>query len=294
MKKKKSFYPNSKRVLMIMIIICISMLAMTFASDYSMEPLRTGAGYLVTPFEKGISYVSQWIGSFGEYFSDSKALAEENEQLRQQVAALEEENTSLMLDSEELDRLEALYEIDESYSQYDKVMARVIAKEAGNWYSSFTIDKGSNDGISENMNVIADGGLVGLVTEVGPGWAQVQSIIDDGINVSGMTMADSEPCVITGSLDEMDTGRLKFSKLIDDDNRVAVGENIVTSHISDKYLEGILIGTIASIERDSSNLSCAGYLIPAVDFSSLHEVLVITTVKESELDSQEEEASDAQ
>ena len=64
----------------------------------------------------------------------------------------------------------------------------MIGKDSGNWFSTFTIDKGSNDGIKVDQNVLAGSGLVGIVTQTGPTWATVRAIIDDSSNVSGMAL----------------------------------------------------------------------------------------------------------
>lgn len=280
MKKKHNFHLKNQHIFVIFTIVCISLLAATFSSDISVQPLKDGAGYIVIPFEKGINTIGSWINDFGNNFKDVRELAEENARLHDEVEVLKEQNIQLARGQEELERLEKLYEVDEDYNQYDKILARVIAKEPGNWYSTFTINKGRDDGIQKDMNVLADGGLVGLVTETGPGWATVRTIIDDSSNVSGMTLSDSNTCIVSGSLELMDSGKLRFSQLRDDKGSVTAGENIITSHISDKYLEGILIGTISSITRDANNLTSTGYLVPAADFRNLHEVLVITTLKE--------------
>lgn len=289
MKKKVNFHLKSKHILVILSIICVSLMCTTFSADFSAEPLRDGASHIVVPFEKGVNKIGDWLSGFLENFRDVKTLAEENASLHEELEALKEENAQLAVNQTEYERLRALYEVDEEYSEYDKVLAKVIAKEPGNWYSTFTIDKGEEDGIEPDMNVIAAGGLVGLVTETGSGWATVQTIVDDGNNISGMTLADSNTCIVTGSLELLDSGRMKFSQMIDDTGSVAVGENIITSHISDKYLEGILIGTISSIERDSNNLTCTGYLVPAVDFGHLQEVFVITKLKEQKEEDTDEE-----
>ena len=129
------------------------------------------------------------------------------------------------------------------------------------------------------MNVLAGSGLVGIVTEVGPTWAKVRSIIDDSTNVSGMVLSTSDTCIISGDLSLMSTGQIAFDQMENNDHVVAVGDQIVTSYISDKYLQGILIGSISEINVDSNNLTRSGYITPAVDFRNIQEVLVITTTK---------------
>ena len=130
------------------------------------------------------------------------------------------------------------------------------------------------------MNVIADGGLVGLVTEVGPDWATVKSIIDDSSNVSAMTVSTNDTCIVSGDLRLMEQGKLAFSQM-KSENAVTVGEKIVTSEISDKYLKGILIGYVSDVNEDSNHLTSTGYLIPVVDFEHISDVLVIKQLKQT-------------
>ena len=84
----------------------------------------------------------------------------------------------------------------------------------------------------------------------------------------------------------MENGRIRFEKLANNDNKIKVGEQVVTSHVSDRFLQGLFVGYVSDVKVDSNNLTRSGYITPAVDFSKLHEVLVITTTK-SELIKQE-------
>lgn len=159
--------------------------------------------------------------------------------------------------------------------------ARIIGWDGGNWFHSFTINKGSDDGLEVDMNVMAGGGLVGRIVSVGSNWAKVISIIDDNSNVSGMVLSTSDNLIVSGDLELMSQGMIRFGQLVDSDNEVAEGDKIVTSNISDKYLPGILIGYISTMEMDSNNLTKSGRVTPAVDFAHLEEVLVILEKKQS-------------
>ena len=193
---------------------------------------------------------------------------------------LTEENSQLIQDKEELDRLRELYDLDRQYDDYEKVGARIIAKESGNWFNLFTIDKGSRDGIEVDMNVISGGGLVGIVTEVGSSWSTVRSIIDDNSNVSAMVSTTSDQCMVAGDLRLLDEGALNLLSLTDTENKVHVGDKVVTSYISEKFLPGILIGYIDELSNDANNLTKSGYITPVVDFRHLQEVLVVLETKE--------------
>ena len=178
-----------------------------------------------------------------------------------------------------LERLRELYKLDENYSDYKKVGAHVISNNGSNWFSDFTIDKGKKDGIKKNCNVLAGSGLVGIVTEVGPHYARVRSIIDDESNISAMLLSTSDTCVVRGDLKQMENGRIRFEKLANNDNKIEVGEQVVTSHVSDRFLQGLFVGYVSEVKVDSNNLTRSGYITPAVDFTKLQEVLVITTTK---------------
>lgn len=214
-------------------------------------------------------------------FQTLKQVQKENETLQAQVDELLIENNNLQEDKYELERLQELYKLDQNYAEYEKVAAHVIGKDSGNWFSTFTIDKGSKDGIEVDMNVIAGNGLVGIVTQVGPTWATVRSIIDDSSNVSGMVLSTSDKCIIRGDLSLINSGRIRFEQMENNDNVVEIGEQIVTSYISDKYLQGILIGYVSEVSIDSNNLTRSGYITPVVDFKNLQEVLVITKTKDA-------------
>ena len=132
------------------------------------------------------------------------------------------------------------------------------------------------------MNVMAGSGLVGIITDVGPNYAKVKAIISDTSSVSGMVLTTSDNIIVNGSLQKMtDSMSIEFNGLNDRENKVQVGDPVVTSYVSYDYQQGILIGYIQDIEVDSSNMTKNATLIPAVDFERLDEVLIITELKEA-------------
>ena len=270
---------KGKTGLIILTIICILLIGISVVGSQMMTPVTGITGYVITPIQKGMNSLGSFLSGFSTNMTDAAALREENARLKAQVDTLTEENSKLVLNKEELDRLQDLLSLKEQYSDYDTVGARVISKGAGNWFSSFTIDKGSNDGISVDCNVMAGAGLCGIVTAVGPNWARVRAIIDDNSNVSAMISTTSDTCIIAGNLQLIDQGTLSLVKLTDDNNHVHVGDKVVTSSISEKFLPGILIGYISELNNDSNNLTKSGTVNPAVDFKHLQEVLVIRTKK---------------
>lgn len=271
----------SKYLLFILTVLCTVMMLVTFGTDVFNRPLNVVVGYVIVPFQQGIEKVGGWLSNRSEELVQIRTLLDENAQLKEELAALIEENTLLQQDKYELNKLRELFELDGQYAEYNKVGARIIGRDSGNWYSSFLIDKGEDDGLAVDMNVIAQGGLVGRITSIGPGWARVTSIISDNVHVSAMTLSTEDNMTVTGDLKLMAEGAITFSQLVDGQDSVREGDKVVTSNISDKYLPNILIGYISSISKDANNLTKSGEIVPAVDFEHLGEVLIITDRKQT-------------
>lgn len=278
MKKIPKISFSAKQWLTFITILCVVLMGVSLFTDQIAKPVRNVVSVAVIPIQKGINDIGAYVYSKYKLIRDFSKINEENQRLKEEIAKLTEENSQLSLGKFELERLRKLYDLDDQYANYNKTAARVIAKEAGNWYSSFTIDKGSRDGIEVDMNVIADGGLVGIVTDVGENYSIVRSIISDSNNVSGMLINTGATCTVEGSLSLMDSGYI-YVKYFKQDTEVSDGDKVVTSNISSKYVEGILIGYVKDVKTDPNSLTKSGYLIPVVDFEHLQEVLIILDKK---------------
>jgi len=272
----------SKYLLTIMSIICIMLLFFSYSTGFTGGPLNIVSNYIFIPMQKGIDYIGGAIAISSADTKTKEELVAENEALQAEVDSLNAKLSNTQYKLKELETLQDLYNLDKTYSDYETTGARIIASSTSNWFNTFTIDKGSRDGIKVNMNVIADEGLVGIVTSVGENFSIVRCIIDDTSNVSGTISSSSDNCIISGSLKNMTENRqILFSNLDDSEDIVAIGDVVVTSNISDKYLPGIMIGYVASVETDTNELTKSGTITPVVDFKHLSDVLVILQLKET-------------
>lgn len=280
-KRKPQFTLPTKYILLGMTVLCVTVMFLSFTFKLSGGPLNAVAGYVFVPMQKGINAVGGWMSEKADNLKNLNDVMQKNEELQAQVDELTAELNTIKLEQYDLDNYRALLELDDKYPSYKKVAANVIGKDSGNWFNTFIIDKGSKDGIEKDMNVIAGSGLVGIVTDVAPNYAKVKSIIDDTSSVSGMDLATSDNCIIRGNLQMMNENQeIELSDLKDTDDQVQAGDQIVTSYISDKYLQGILIGYIKDVSVDSNNLTKSGTITPVVDFEHIQEVLVILDKKE--------------
>ncbi len=278
MKKKVSSFMTSKYILIVLTAVCLIFISTSFFTDRLVAPLRSAISMVVVPLQKGMNNLGLWTYDKYTTLQEISVVLDENKKLKSKVDDLTEENNQLRQDTYELSRLRELYQLDEKYTGYTKVGARIIEVTADNWSKAFKVDKGSDDGIKKDMNVIAGGGLVGIVTEVGKNYSIIKTIIEDNNSVSGMLIDTNETCIVEGDIEQSDSGLVKLTHF-KSDMTVRDGDKIVTSNISDKYLQGILIGYAKDVTPDSNNLTQSGYLVPAVDFNNLQEVLIITEMK---------------
>ena len=280
MRRRTRFSLEPKYILAICSVLCIILIFISVRYEDKVQPVKNAVTGVFTPMQKGINTVGKWITDKVELLSNIKDLQQENKQLKEQLAETTYQNRILQQEGYELDTLRDLYELDKRYPSYPKVAATIISKDTNNWYNRFIIDKGSDDGLEVGMNVLAGNGLVGIITEVAHNNATVRSIIDDASNVSGMFLKTNDQCNVKGNLELIDNGLIEV-QAIDKDAKIEEGYEIVTSTISPKYLPGILIGYVSDVTLDSNNMTKSGYLTPAVDFTNLTTVLVITELKET-------------
>lgn len=279
-RNRKKIELSPKIIYFFIVICCIALVIVSYIFADRLKPIKLAFGNFFTPMQKGIDAVGSKITEKIQMFSDINDLIDDNEKLKEELEKVKSENQMLTQEKYELNWYRDLYELDMRYLDYKKVAARVISRDLNNYKSEFIIDKGTEDGIMVDMNVMSGNGLVGIITEVGKNWAKVRCIIDDESAVSGMFLTTSDKCIVKGNMELLDDGFINV-EMININAEIYDNYEIVTSYISDKYLPGILIGYVSNITTDPSIMSKNAYLSPAVDFDHIDAVLVITTLREA-------------
>ena len=279
MKYRRRLEFSPKILLIILTVICGLLLTVSVLFKNVTRPFTNIVAVVIVPMQNGINTIGGWAGDHLGDFRSMKELKKENEELAEQVKQLTEANQRLSVNAEEAAELAQLVSLDEVYKDFKKIGARVISKGNGNWYETFVINKGTKDGVKTDMNVLAGTGLVGIVTEVGLNYAKVRSIMDDDAKVSACSAQTLDNCVVKGNSEMMQENGMIEVKYISKDAAMSNGEKLVTSHISSRYLPGLLIGTVSDITMDSTNLTKSGRVTPVVDFTHLRDVLVIMDLK---------------
>lgn len=267
-----------KYIYLFMAFICFILLFFSVIFESRFSPLKAVTSAIITPMQSGVNEVGSSIYNQVSNQKEKNALIAENKKLSEQLAEYSAQIKVYEQENYELKRLQELLNLKEQYTDYNTIGARVIATDSTNWFYSFVIDKGTDDGVKVGCNILAGNGLAGIVTEVGSNYAKVRSIIDDNSNVSANISGTETLCTVSGDLSLMKEGYINVG-YINKADMIEEGAELVTSHVSDKFLPGLLIGYITDVQMDANNLTKSAKCIPVVDFNNLQEVLVVLDLK---------------
>lgn len=261
-----------KWIFTLIIIACITAAILT-VNRTKPSIIEDTFGVVIIPVQSLNTNVSGWFKDKISVFTNFKDIENENASLKKEIESKAELENRVKLLEAENQKLNNLLDTDSKYSDYPKITAKIIAKDPGNWYDTFIIDRGSQDGLKKNMVVLASGGLVGRIKECGPFYSKVVSLIDDSDAVSSKSLRTDDIGFIRGDLTKKNLCRMEY---IDNDAEIIEGDEIVTSHLSEIYPPGITIGYVKEITSDTNTLTKVAIIEPTVDFKHLENVLVIT------------------
>jgi len=275
----KIILQNLKKFIIVLVVL---ILIITIGITSSMRDEMTGTenffGTVISYMEKITYNIGQTVSNAFKSVQNITKINEENEMLKENLYKLREENRILKNIVNTSDILEAEYKLRTSLT-YDYVIGQVIAKDDSNWFSRFTIDKGSKDGVSKNDIVIqavdtdegvVQVGLVGVISEVGHNWAKVTTIIDENCKVSFRNVENNENGIISGNVDGSVTGFF-----LDNKAEAKVGDELFTSGIGDIYLKDIFIGEISDIVDTTDASSKKIYVDPVIEFTNIYKGFVL-------------------
>ncbi len=231
---------------------------------------RQGLVFIMSPFIKVTAVTVQGITDVWRDYVDLRALQEENKRLRRETVTLKRRVDQLEEQALETQRLERLLDMRQT-PQAEFLTARVVGKDATNWFKTILLDRGSQEGVRRNQPVLAPDGLVGRVVEVTPTSAKVQLLTDPVSSVGGLIQRTRVTGIVSGNLGA--GARVRYLPLLAD---VVGGDEVVTSGMGGVFPKGIAIGKILLVERRSGALFQEATLRPAVDLSRLEEVMILT------------------
>ncbi len=274
-----------KRVLFTLLVLAAVGVAvgfLMFRSTNGVSIFENAVGTVFSPVERAFASAAGWVKDFFTNWRDYEKLEDEyellemeNEELSLRVSAVEE------LEQENA-RLSALLDAKDTYDSLDPVYAAVIARDPGQWFDTFTINRGTSDGVTEGMSVVTGEGLVGYVYEAGLSYAKVMTVIDTRSAVACLVQRTRDNGVMRGEVTESSNSAECYVYYLPNVNNITPGDVIVTSGTDSLYPKGLAIGEVTAVSQETSSDGSYVIVSPYVDFRHIEDVLVLRTVVATE------------
>ncbi len=267
-------YRNKKSGLLgIIITIVVLILIVIFSNkEANTSFFENVANKLVMPIQNGLTYVKNKVSGNSSFFTDISNLKTENKELQEKNSKLEQSLRELENIKTENETLKEYLGLTEKYGEYKTIPGYVINKDINNYSKTLIINIGKQDGIEENMTVIADEGLVGHVISVTDNTAKIRTIVDTSSSISCLMSSSKDSIVCKGTLDS--DAEIKAMYIPTDANLVQ-GDSVDTSGLGGIYPKGIHVGTIKKIVTTKNMTDRYALVETAVDFNKLNTVLVV-------------------
>jgi len=265
---------NTTGIIGIIITITVLILIVIFSNinDENLSYLESSTSKIIMPIQNGLTYLKNKIAGNDSFFTDINQLKQENEELRQKNSELEQSLRELEMIKAENAELREYSAMMDKYSEYETIPANIINKDISNYSRVFIINVGANNGVKEDMAVIAESGLVGHITSVTQNTAKIQTIIDSASSVSSTISTSKDGIVCKGYLEG--NNQLKATYIPTEANLLQ-DDKVVTSGMGGIYPKGILIGTIKEIKNMKNITDRYAIIETAVDFNKIQTVLVV-------------------
>ncbi len=279
----RNFRKHKTTIFLIASTLVIAVLIGIFGAVASKETASLAENAVGVTAEGGqeiTSGIGGWFRNIFSYFGSVKKLREENEALKKMNIELDKQVKDMLGLEYENEDLRAMLGLAETEPKLDLVAARVIAKDPSNWYSSFTINKGTKDGIEKNQAVFTGNGeLLGQVYKVGSSWAEIITVLDPDSSVGSAVGRTNDIGVLEGDYSLRLKGLCRLGYL-SRDAEIAVGDYVETSGMGGIYPKGLLIGKVTEVIEENATMSKYATVEPLANIDKVNEVFVLRTFTE--------------
>lgn len=256
----------------ITVIVLILLIFLSNVEVNKLSYLESAASSIINPIQRVFVDFKNKIQGNSAYFSNMETILQENDELKKKNSELETQLRELEMIKAENTTLQEYMNLTDKYSSYETIPAYVINKDVSNYSSTLVLNVGTKDGITENMTVISDKGLVGHVISVSESTCKVQVIIDSASTVSSTISTTNESIICKGTLENNQVLRATY---IPTGAELIQGDLVYTSGVGGIYPKGIIIGTVNEIVTTSNITDRYAIVKPTVDFSKIDTVLII-------------------
>jgi len=262
-----------------LICLCVAVVLAAVPSTFAIlgygSLARNIVGTVTVPLRWCVSAVGNAVEGYQRYFQSIDALVEKNQTLQEEKDSLEQRLEEAELLEQENERLREYLGIKNQHPSFTMEQAMIISREAGNYVTVFTLNKGTLHGIEVNMPVIVKEGIVGYVSEVGLNWCKVSTVIETASSVGAYIPRSGTMGIVSGDFSMKNEGVCKFS-YVEGEADIQIGDQIYSSGIGSVYPADLLIGEVIDIGQDEYNRMVVATVRPAVDFSEQEWVMILT------------------
>ena len=255
------------------ILVCATVLATVVGARTS--PLTNVVDFITSPLQNVASYFSAKLDGITGGFISSDAYRDRVAELEQQVAEYQAQLVDYEKTKKQLESYEEFLDVREKNPDYTWVYSTVIGRDSADMFGSFTINKGSNDGIKVNDAVIYSEYLVGVVTEVNPTSAVIRSIFDPSVHVAAYEIRTGELGYTSATYDMAVKGNCTLSAL-DRNTAISKGGIVATSGTGGIFPKDLIIGTVSTVKQSETDLSAYAIVEPTINTKDIHDCFVIT------------------
>ncbi len=270
---KHLFTTKVKIVLVIAVLLGIALAVISSLTGVSIPDMFVKG--ILTPVRSGVSSLTDRVEQLYSYMFEYESLKAENEALKEELAAIQDQARRTDSITQENQRLRELLALKEAHEDYELVDGYIISWSSNEWSSTFTINRGANVGIEKDMCAITSSGeLVGLVSEVGPNYAVIKSVLDSSLEISATIASSGYNGMVQGGYFSGLAGMLRMNYL-PTSATIRNNDEVVTTGAT-VYPRDLIIGHVVDAGFDDTGVAKYAVLQPAADIGALEQVFIIT------------------
>ena len=272
---KRFFNTRLRVVLVLAVLAALVTMGYIILRPGKASPMNNAVSTVMTPVKNATTILVRQAERLYNYMFGYEMLSAENEQLRVELAELNQDIRNSQTYKEENEHFRSLLNLAEKYTDYTFEIANVVSWDSSGYGSVMTISKGASAGLEAGMCAItADGQVLGLITETGSSWATVTTILDTTSEIGAYIFGSGYSCIAQGDFELMRQGTLRAS-YISSSATIRNGDQLLTSGDGDIYPAGLVIGNVTDVGDDEVNVAKYAVITPTVDISSVEQVFII-------------------
>ena len=273
---RQLFNTKLKIIAIVAVLLTAALSVMAGLTNHSIPELLVQG--ILAPFRAAGTSLTKTAERYYSYMFRYEALEAENEALKKQVAELQDTARKADATERENTRLRNTMKLLESHDTYEEVDAYIIGWSSTDWSNTLTINRGTNAGIAENMVAITDNGeVVGLVSQVGPNFAVVKTVLDSTLEISATIATSGYNGMVSGGYIEGNDKYLQMDYL--PSSAIIRNKDQVVTSGSTLYPRGLILGSVVDAGFKETGVAKYAVLKPAAEISSLEQIFIVTNFR---------------